>query len=360
MATQVFWTDSNASTIWQSNEDGSGSSVIVPLTTGAEPRGIALDASRGFVYWAENGTNRIRRAGLDGSAPQDVITSGLGFPADIEIDEGGEKLYWADRDLDIIRRANLDGSGVETIVNVPAPGNNGAPYFLEIDPSGNKLYWSDFDAGVIHRANLDGTSPEIFLSGLDRVRDIGILNDMIYWTDRDTRLIQRQRLDGTNRETLYGPAGLVLPHGLALDPIAGFLYVADADGAQVYRGRLNGGGALEPFPALGLQNPWDVALLVTSLGGDYNGDGAVDAADYVTWRETLGQSGTGLKADGNGDERVDLEDYHLWRRSFGHHNGSASSVHRALPEPALCWVPAVFAGAAFLRHRRRFTNMMSG
>ncbi|HJQ80869.1 MAG TPA: hypothetical protein VJ828_12975 [Lacipirellulaceae bacterium] len=321
-AAHVYWSDSDASTLWRANEDGSAASVILPLAAGAEPRGIAIDEDAGFLYWAENGTNRIRRAGLDGAGPQDIITTGLVFPADIEIDAAAGKLYWADRDLDVIRRSNLDGSGAETIVSVPAPGNNAAPYFLELDPARNKLYWSDFDSGIIHRANLDGSLAETFVSGLDRVRDIEILDDMIYWTDRDTRLVQRQNLDGTLRETLYGPSGLALPHGLALDPTSGFLFVADADGGQVYRGDLAGATALEAIGPVTLQNPWDVALLaLQGRAGDFDGDGAIDAADYVVWRKGLGPVYT-------------PNDYDVWRAHFGETSGSSSLIEAGVPEPS--------------------------
>jgi DNA-binding beta-propeller fold protein YncE len=336
---QIYWSDSDSATIWRANDDGSAASVILPLAAGAEPRGIALDAMGGFLYWTENGTNRIRRAGLDGAGPQDIITTGLGFPADIEIDLAAAKLYWADRDLDVIRRSNLDGSEAETIVSVPAPGNTGAPYFLELDPAGNKLYWSDFDSGVIHRANLDGSSAEAFVSGLDRVRDIEILDDKIYWTDRDARLIQRQNLDGTLRETLYGPSGLVLPHGLALDPASGFLYIADADGRQVYRGAIEGGSALEPIGPGSLLNPWDVALLVPeAVAGDFNGDGAVDAADYVVWRKGLGTAHF-------------PEDYNLWREHFGEIAASGSLVYPAVPEPACAWLLIFVTACGWTRFR---------
>jgi hypothetical protein len=212
-ATRVYWSDSAASTLWSFTGGESSASILLQLAANAEPRGIAVAAEAGLLYWTENGTNRIRRAGLDGSSPEDVISSGLGFPADIEIDAAGGKLYWADRDLDVIRRANLDGTSVETVVNVPAPGNNAAPYFLELDVSAGKIYWSDFDSGVIHRANLDGSLQENFITGLDRVRDIEVVDDMIYWTDRDARLVQRQRLDGTQRDTLHGPTGWCFPMG---------------------------------------------------------------------------------------------------------------------------------------------------
>ncbi len=53
------------------------------------------------------------------------------------------------------------------------------------------------------------------------------------------------------------------------------------------------------------------------LTGDYNGDGTVDAGDYVIWRRTLGQSvAFGSGADGDGDGVIGLGDYAAWRSSF--------------------------------------------
>jgi hypothetical protein len=120
---------------------------------------------------------------------------------------------------------------------------------------------------------------------------------------------------------MYGPSGLVLPHGLALDPASGFLYIADADGGQVYRGALDGAAALEPIGPASLQNPWDVALLVPEhLDGDFNGDGAVDAADYVVWRKGMGATHF-------------PDDYDVWREHFGETDGTGSSFYAAVPEP---------------------------
>lgn len=68
------------------------------------------------------------------------------------------------------------------------------------------------------------------------------------------------------------------------------------------------------------------------LGGDYNHNGVVDAADYVVWRDTAGQTGTGLAADGNGDNVVDANDYNYWRARFGNTAGSGSLAGAAVPE----------------------------
>jgi hypothetical protein len=56
--------------------------------------------------------------------------------------------------------------------------------------------------------------------------------------------------------------------------------------------------------------------------GDYNANGAVEAADYTLWRKTLG-SATDLRADGNRNGVVDQADYELWRANFGHESAPA-------------------------------------
>jgi endonuclease/exonuclease/phosphatase family metal-dependent hydrolase len=79
-----------------------------------------------------------------------------------------------------------------------------------------------------------------------------------------------------------------------------------------------------------------VSLMLT---GDYNLNGAVDAADYVVWRDTLGQNVTTVTgADGNGDEMINDEDYAVWRSHFGEPaNASLASAavgwDIAVPEP---------------------------
>lgn len=54
------------------------------------------------------------------------------------------------------------------------------------------------------------------------------------------------------------------------------------------------------------------------LPGDYNRDGAVDMADYVVWRKTIGTAIDYFAgADGSGDGMVGPEDYGVWRGHFG-------------------------------------------
>jgi hypothetical protein len=96
------------------------------------------------------------------------------------------------------------------------------------------------------------------------------------------------------------------------------------------------------LPALSPGLMWNASQLYTSgtlnvtLAGDYNANGIVDAADYVVWRKTLSQTGTGLPADGNANNQIDSGDYNVWRAHFGQTAGSGSGFFApAVPEPSV-------------------------
>ncbi len=86
--------------------------------------------------------------------------------------------------------------------------------------------------------------------------------------------------------------------------------------------------------------------------GDFDGNGLVDAADYVVWRETMGQIGAGLRADGNGNGSVDVDDLTVWRAHFGQTTGSGAGLDLgAVPEPAT--LVLLLAGVVALAPRRQ-------
>ncbi len=93
-----------------------------------------------------------------------------------------------------------------------------------------------------------------------------------------------------------------------------------------------------------------VSFLVV-LPGDYNGNGAVDAADYVLWRETDGQSvAEGTGADGNRDGMIDATDFSIWRTHFGESaSGSGAAFAASVPEPS--WPVLLLVGACLCGRR---------
>jgi poly(beta-D-mannuronate) lyase len=94
--------------------------------------------------------------------------------------------------------------------------------------------------------------------------------------------------------------------------------------------------------------------LFTLLPGDYNADGIVNAADYVTWRNTVGQSiAAGSGADGDGDGTVDGDDFTIWRANFATAAASGSALLTAAPEPQSLVIMAATIGFCLLICRVR-------
>lgn len=79
---------------------------------------------------------------------------------------------------------------------------------------------------------------------------------------------------------------------------------------------------------------WTV-IAPPGVNGDYNGNGVVDAADYVIWRDHLGQNFT-LQNDTT-PGTVTQADYNVWRTNFGASAGRGSGMladGSGVPEPA--------------------------
>jgi hypothetical protein len=91
--------------------------------------------------------------------------------------------------------------------------------------------------------------------------------------------------------------------------------------------------------------------------GDYNQNGVVDAADYVIWRKTLGQSVTpGSGADGDNNGFIQSPDYDVWRSHFG--NTAAAGVTVApVPEPSMVCLVGLSFGLVLTR---RFSSRRYG
>lgn len=79
---------------------------------------------------------------------------------------------------------------------------------------------------------------------------------------------------------------------------------------------------------------------VAVLPGDFNLDGAVDAADYTVWRDGVGSL-------------YSTEDYDVWKANFGETlvTGAAAEAYALVPEPVS--LGRAITATAGLCHRRR-------
>jgi hypothetical protein len=98
---------------------------------------------------------------------------------------------------------------------------------------------------------------------------------------------------------------------------------------------------------------WEVIPL-PGVHGDYNNNGVVDAADYVVWRDRLGQNVTipNDMTPGN----VGTGDYTVWRMNYDRTLGSGSgAVLLGVPEPAgivIALIGVSILGSARRKRRR--------
>lgn len=77
---------------------------------------------------------------------------------------------------------------------------------------------------------------------------------------------------------------------------------------------------------------------------DFDGDGDVDGADFLTWQRGLGTAGGQSQGNANGDSIIDGADLAIWRSQFG---PAAVAAAGAIPEPgsALLTVIGLFGMA---------------
>jgi hypothetical protein len=86
--------------------------------------------------------------------------------------------------------------------------------------------------------------------------------------------------------------------------------------------------------------------------GDYNGDHEVNAADYVIWRDTFGDTASppGNGADGDKSGTIGDGDYTFWKSKFGNAVPGAGASIGPVPEPGMI---AMIAAALCLIGLRR-------
>ncbi|HEX5008243.1 MAG TPA: hypothetical protein VFV70_14095 [Hyphomonadaceae bacterium] len=126
---KLYWSDREGMAIQRCNLDGSALETIVSTGSPAGNRGeqrrwcvgIALDPSRGHVYWTQKGgdnayegtirrTNMQMPRGATATNRSDIITlfSRMPEPIDLDLDLATRTMYWTDRGDNTVSRAPMD------------------------------------------------------------------------------------------------------------------------------------------------------------------------------------------------------------------------------------------------------------
>ena len=240
---KIYWTESS----WESDTtilrraDVDGSNVEITTEIETQQLVLAVDSffGHGTLYWSRWDSRTISSYGYD----EVSISLGMEGPGSIAVDTTDDMLYWLDKRTRSIRRANLDGTNVEDLVTGLEDAKD-----IALDLVAGKMYWTEQGMGAIRRADLDGSNVENLLTDIENPGSIAldVLEEKMYWTVRgasrfpDSGIIQRSNLDGSNVETLL--AGLRDPMGIALDHVAGKMYywVGSGWNGSIYRSNLDG------------------------------------------------------------------------------------------------------------------------
>ena len=111
---KVYWTEQtgeNSGRLQRADLDGSNVASVRELNN--VPYGIAVDASNGKLY-VTNSRGKIQRMNLDGRNFEWNFITNLDSPNGIAVDVAAGKIYWTEANS--IRRANLNGSSRQNVV----------------------------------------------------------------------------------------------------------------------------------------------------------------------------------------------------------------------------------------------------
>ncbi|QDV72380.1 pentapeptide repeat-containing protein [Botrimarina mediterranea] len=262
--------------------------------------------------------------------------------------------------------AVFDSSGITNI---------GLAIFHGADARGARMYLDDTSAGV----NLIG--PQGVVHGIDLtteelwiVRDYDGDSDMYnpiapiaihvedgFSTNDDSTIEVRLEADAWDSTISFEPGIAV-----TLDGTLELSFTPDVDvTGQVGRSfALFDWTGVAPTGAFNVvsEHEWDLSSLYTTgvvtltsaeqpLYGDYNGDGAVDAADYTVWRDNVDAPAGSLPND-PGSGPIGAAQYETWRDNYGRTSPSDAAV---VPEPATAFIglaPVICAAPSRRRQRR--------
>ncbi|XP_071956512.1 low-density lipoprotein receptor-related protein 6-like [Antedon mediterranea] len=198
----IYWTDDDVHAIRRAKLDGSESEYIVTQDI-SNPDGIAVDWISRNLYWTDTGNNRIEVSRLNGTSRLILIDDNLDEPRAIAVDPEDGYMYWTDwgEDNPKIERAALDGSDRKVLINTSLNWPNG----IAVDYEQRRIYWGDALTDRIESANLDGSDRKILVDDSDTPHIFGfsLLGDYVYWTDWQRRCIERvNKYTGKDRELI--------------------------------------------------------------------------------------------------------------------------------------------------------------
>ncbi|KAK0410136.1 hypothetical protein QR680_004969 [Steinernema hermaphroditum] len=157
---------------------------------------LTIDNVSKNIYWVDAGMGRISVARLDGSSQRVLLSHGLVKPRGLALDAENGKLYFSDWDDSNprIEKANLDGSGREVLISFRA--NTAWPNGIDVDSATNRIYWVDARSFSVKSARLqDGSDIATVADELEHPFSLSRLDDVIFTSAMNGRRLTAVNLD---------------------------------------------------------------------------------------------------------------------------------------------------------------------
>uniref|UniRef100_A0AAY4CHR9 Low-density lipoprotein receptor-related protein 4 n=1 Tax=Denticeps clupeoides TaxID=299321 RepID=A0AAY4CHR9_9TELE len=196
---KLYYTDVSLDVIRRANLDGSGMETVISQGLKTTD-GLAVDWVARNMYWTDTGRNTIEVARLDGSSRKVLVNNSLDEPRAIAVFPSKGYLFWTDwGHIAKIERAHLDGSDRKVLINTDLGWPNG----LTLDYDTRRIFWVDAHLDRIESSDLNGKLRQILVSPVSHPFALTQQDSWIYWTDWQTKSIQRvDKHTGRKKETV--------------------------------------------------------------------------------------------------------------------------------------------------------------
>lgn len=224
--------------------------TALPFTGLNRPGGVAVD-TRGNVFVADAGTDRVLELAAGAGGPTVMPFGGLGNPSGVAVDAGGA-VYVTNAGNNRLLKLT---AGASSTTELPITGLN-APRAVAVDAAGN-LYIAAGDQ-VLKLAAGSTNTTEVPFTGLGHPSGVAVDSaGAVYVTDTAHARVLKVAAD-TNTPTALPFADLNNPNGVAVDS-AGNVYVTDSGTGRVMK---LAASSTTPtvLPVTGLDRPAGVAV----------------------------------------------------------------------------------------------------
>ncbi|XP_022782763.1 low-density lipoprotein receptor-related protein 6-like [Stylophora pistillata] len=187
---RVYWTGVYQNSIRRAFINGTSPEVVVSVNV-RNPAGLAVDPVGGNIYWSDTYTKKIEVSRMDGTMRKVLIDKDLDKPMDIILDLTKGLIYWCDwGTVPKIETANMDGNSRRMLVKRGLDQPSG----LTLDEANNRLYWVDAYFNILEYYDLERhtiTTVTQDSSKLGYPFGLTFLEDHWYWTDRVHDVVRR-------------------------------------------------------------------------------------------------------------------------------------------------------------------------